>query len=167
MAAKTKATKKKATTKATKTKKKRRPGRPRAYSNGRILAALRHKKVEGLVYLAADRLGCDPKTIYDRANQKTKKGTLKNPAIAAAIHDFKEKRKDRTELQLYLAIDDGEAWAIRFFLLNQARDRGYGDRLILERPDGGTGPHAEDMTDDELARIAALDLQDDKPSGSG
>lgn len=149
-----------------KKKTRRKPGRPRKYTNARILWALRHKEVEGLVYLAADKLECDPGTIYDRANEKTIKGKLKNPAIANAIKDSKERRKDKTELKLYSAIDAEEPWAIRFFLLNQARDRGYGERLEIDDRRGKVGIRPEDLSDQELADIAALGL-DDRAEGSG
>jgi hypothetical protein len=99
--------------------------RPRKYSNERILDAL--TKTRGMVYLAADKLGCDADTIYNRAKV--------TPAIAERMKHERGKVGDTAELKLHTAILNGEPWAIQFWLRMQAKDRGYVERI--EQRHGG------------------------------
>lgn len=115
-------------------------GRPYKYTDEQIKAALR--ETQGAPYLAADRLGCEPDTIYMRAK--------KNPDIWKLIHKLRGKMLDTAELQLLAAVQRGEPWAIQFALRTLGKDRGY-----IER----TETHAliGKMTDDELVtRIQEL-----------
>jgi hypothetical protein len=92
--------------------------RPRVYTNEQMIAALQETK--GLVFLAAQRVGCDPDTIYNRAR--------KSPAVAAAIRNQRGVVVDTAELKLYQAILDGQAWAIALTLKTLGKDRGYVER---------------------------------------
>lgn len=74
------------------------------------------QKYRGGLYLAADDLGCSHQQIIDRA--KT------DDALARIIDTEKGKIDDRAELGLVKAIQDGEAWAIKF-RLKHASERGY------------------------------------------
>lgn len=115
-------------------------GRPYKYTDEQIKAALR--ETQGAPYLAADRLGCEPDTIYQRAK--------KNPAIWKLIYKLRGKMVDTAELQLLAAVQRGDPWAIQFALRTLGKDRGYVER---------TETHAlvGKMTDDELvARIHEL-----------
>jgi hypothetical protein len=71
----------------------------------------------------------------------------KHPTLRAAVADCREAMIDHAESALHRAIFQGEAWAVCFFLKTQGRRRGYSERLDVGRP--------EDLTDDELAAIAA------------
>ena len=57
-------------------------------------------EMKGMVYLAAERLGCHPDTIYDRA-KKFKK-------VQDAIDCERGKLLDTAELKLYKGVMDGE-----------------------------------------------------------
>jgi hypothetical protein len=117
--------------------------RTRAYSDDQIVAALKKKK--GLVYHAADAIGCNPDTIYERA--KT------SPAVADAIRTARGKVVDTAEEKLFEGVEAGEQWAVVFALKNLGKDRGYYEksevehsgrnRLVIEEQeytgDGGDG----------------------------
>jgi hypothetical protein len=89
------------------------------YTHQQIIDAL--EACKGLVYIAARRLGCDPKTIKKRIREV--------PEVAEAQRNAKGYLKDVTEAQIIKAINEGQPWAIKFFAATQMRDRGYGDRL--------------------------------------
>jgi hypothetical protein len=93
--------------------------RPRNYSDKEIIAALKRSK--GLVFKAAERVGCEANTIYDRA--KT------TPAVAAAIRHQRGKLVDRAEEKLFTAINKGQSWAIAMMLKTLGKDRGYVERI--------------------------------------
>lgn len=88
------------------------------YTNQEIIEALRAAK--GHVYIAASRLGADPKTIKKRIREV--------PEVAEEQRNAKGYLKDVTEAQIIKAIQKGEPWAIKFFATTQMRDRGYGER---------------------------------------
>jgi len=100
---------------------------PENYSNERIIGAL--KETNGMVYLAARRLGCAPATIYNRAKRVT--------SVQAAIDDNRGEVIDAAELKLKAAIINGEPWAIAFALKTIGRHRGYVERQEVTGADGG------------------------------
>ena len=73
----------------------------------------------GLVYLAADRLGCTSATIINYMHRY--------PSIRQAVLERRGRRVDVAEAALDKAVLDGEAWAVQFLLRTQARDRGYAE----------------------------------------
>lgn len=81
-------------------------------------------KHHGLVSGAAGMLGCSVQTIY---NYIEKYQTVKD-AVAAES----EKLKDLAESRLFRCIDQGQAWAICFYLKCKAKDRGYVERQEIE-----------------------------------
>ena len=51
-----------------------------------------------------------------------------HPDLKATLEECRESMKDTAESALYKAIKRGAGWAVRFYLVTQARDRGYGDK---------------------------------------
>jgi len=77
----------------------------------------------GLVYLAAQRLQCDPDTVMRYCKRY--------PTVEQAKHDARGTLLDMAEAKLFLAVQRDEAWAITFCLKTVGRARGYGERLDL------------------------------------
>lgn len=113
------------------------------YSQARIVEALRVSR--GMIATAARLLGCARQTIYD--------AIVRHPEINAVVAGERELLLDQAELKLQEAIDRGEAWAVKFFLLTQGQARGYIERpradpadkqvrVVIFR-DFGNGPSAE------------------------
>ena len=94
--------------------------RPR-YTAQQVIEAL--QATRGLVYLAAQRLGCDPDTIMNYCRRY--------PTVEQAKHDARGALLDLAEAKLFLAVQRGDAWAITFCLKTVGRNRGYGERLDL------------------------------------
>jgi len=97
------------------------------YTPDEVIDAIR--KATGMVYVAADRLGCCPQTIYNYAKRYRK--------VAQELDRQSGLMGDRTELKLFKAIADGEPWAITFYLRTKHKARGYVERSELSGPDGG------------------------------
>ena len=112
------------------------------YPTFAIIDAL--KATMGKVYLAAERLGCDPQTIYNRAKQE--------PVIELAMRMARGKTVDKAELKLEVALDNGEAWAIQMVLKTLGKDRGYVERHEVE----DTTPPPPDP---DLAKLNGRDLR--------
>lgn len=98
-------------------------GRKREYTDEAMVKAL--TETRGLVYLAAELVGCHYDTIYDRAK-------VSKP-VADAMRRERGKVVDVAESKLFGYIDDGEAWAIQFALRNLGKDRGYVERQEVEQ----------------------------------
>ena len=91
------------------------------YTNDIIRAAL--KETKGMVYLAARQIGCTPETIYLRMKR--------SPELAALHTALHGEVGDVAELRLYKAIQDGEHWAIAFYLKTKGRHRGYTEKIEI------------------------------------
>jgi hypothetical protein len=91
------------------------------YTDKQIMDALRATK--GMVYVAAQYLGCDPRTIKGRV--------AKSQRIRDVLEAERGKMGDTAELKLAQAIQNGEPWAIQFYLKTQAKDRGYTERIDI------------------------------------
>jgi len=87
-------------------------------SNQQIIDALRD--VNGMVYLAARKLGCAPNTIY---NRMAKASTIKQ-----ACEDSRGELVDISEQKLRAAVLNGEPWAIALVLKTLGKQRGYVER---------------------------------------
>jgi hypothetical protein len=88
------------------------------YSDAKIIAAL--KATNGGAYLAASRLGCEPSTIYRRAD--------KNPKVQAVMDTMRGELVDLAEAALKKAVAEREGWAVCFTLKTQGKQRGYVER---------------------------------------
>jgi hypothetical protein len=91
------------------------------YTAAQVAEALHATR--GLVYLAAQRLGCDPDTIMNYCKRY--------PTVEQAKHDARGALRDMAESRLWEAVDRSEAWAVAFCLKTIGRSRGYGERLDL------------------------------------
>ena len=83
----------------------------------------------GLVSLAAKRVGCTPKTIYKRAKEVG--------AVQEAMDDSRAELVDHAELALRAAVLGKEPWAVALVLKTLGRHRGYVERSELTGADGG------------------------------
>jgi hypothetical protein len=89
------------------------------YKPAQIIAAIEHTR--GMVYLAAERLGCEADTVYNYAKRYA--------SVREAIARHRGRTTDIAELKLYQAITAGDAWAVQFYLKTQGRDRGYVEKI--------------------------------------
>jgi hypothetical protein len=99
----------------------------------------------GLVYLAAERLGCASTTICNYMNRY--------PSIRRVVLEKRGKRVDVAEAALDKAVLAGEAWAVQFLLKTQAKDRGYVERQEVTGADGAA-IKVRVLTDEQ--RLAAM-----------
>ena len=105
-----------------------------------IISAL--EKTHGMVYLAAEALGCAPVTIYRRAEKDAK--------VQGVINDQRGKLIDKAELKLEHAVMNGEPWAVTLTLKSLGKNRGYVERQEVTGADGGAIKHS--MTVRELTQ---------------
>jgi len=94
----------------------------RRYTTQEIIDAL--KATNGLVSLAAKRLGCTAQTIYNRAKRVK--------AVQEAIDEARAEIVDLAELGLRAAVVDREPWALALVVKTLGRDRGYVERIQQE-----------------------------------
>jgi hypothetical protein len=85
-------------------------------------------ETHGMVFLAAQRLGCAPVTIYRRAK--------KVKAVREVIDSQRGKMLDTAELKLENAILNGEPWAITLALKTIGKHRGYVERAEVTGAEG-------------------------------
>ena len=103
--------------------------RNKQYTAADMIAVL--KETKGMVYLAAQKLGCSHTTIYNY---------IKRYASVKDEFDFQRgELLDIMELKLREAAFDGKPWAIQFGLRTLGKERGYVERQeqALTNPDGG------------------------------
>jgi hypothetical protein len=82
-----------------------------------------------MVYLAAEKLGCEAQTVYNYRDRY--------PAVRAAMESEDGKIDDIAEMKLYQALVAGESWAVQFRLRTKGKDRGYTERNEVTGSDGG------------------------------
>lgn len=100
----------------------------------------------GFLSLAAQRLGCNYKTVARRI--------AASPRLQEALREISDKKLDMAEAALTKAINAGESWAVCFFLKCKGKQRGYVERSEITGRDGGPLVTADvDITDDELDKI--------------
>ena len=93
------------------------PDKPK-FTPAKIAKVLHDTK--GMVYVAAQRLGCAPATIYNAIN--------KYPTVKAAKESEEGVVLDAAELHVITAINNGEPWALQFVLKTKGKNRGYVER---------------------------------------
>ncbi len=96
------------------------------YTTEDIIDAL--KATDGLVSLAAKKLGCAPLTIYRRAERVQ--------AVQRTIDDCRDELVDEAEQGLRTAIKDREPWAVALTLKTLGKNRGYVERQEVTGADG-------------------------------
>ena len=89
--------------------------RPKKHSREEVIAAIVDSK--GLVNVVAKRLQCSWRTARRRIDEYG----LQNELITE-----RELVLDFAELVLFEALNEKEEWAIKYFLNNQGKSRGYG-----------------------------------------
>lgn len=92
------------------------------YTAAQVIQAIRDTK--GMLTVAAKRLGCAPDTVYRYVREY--------PTVAAVVKEQRESVTDMAELALYKAIQEGEGWAVCFYLKTQGKGRGYIERQEVE-----------------------------------
>ena len=105
--------------------------RPEAIDREELISAI--WAAQGKVTVAAQRLGCTARTIYNYAN---KYATVQN-ALDEARATWDEKLVDLAELKLFQEVNDGSAWAIKYALSTKGKSRGYVERQEVTGADGG------------------------------
>lgn len=98
------------------------------YTDKQITDALIKNK--GMVYVAALDIGCSPQTVRDRL--------AKSEKLRAVAESERGKMTDTAELKLANAIENGEPWAVQFYLKTQGKERGYTERT--EHAHSGSSP---------------------------
>lgn len=101
-------------------------GNKPAYSAEMMIQALRDTK--GMVYLAADRIGCAVNTVYNYIDRY--------PTVKAAFEEASGRMLDEGETKLYEHVINGDAWAVCFLLRTKGKHRGYVERQEVTGPDG-------------------------------
>ncbi len=94
----------------------------RKYTTEQIVAALH--EMNGMIYLAARRLGCAPTTIYRRAEHVK--------IVQQAIQDSRGELVDIAEQKLRAAVLDREPWAVALVVKTLGKDRGYVERQEVQ-----------------------------------
>jgi hypothetical protein len=100
---------------------------PVKFTNAQIIDGL--NSVNGMVYLAARKIGCNPATIYNRMKSST--------AIREACDNARGELIDISEQKLRIAVMNGEPWAVAMVLKTLGKSRGYVERQEVTGADGG------------------------------
>ena len=86
----------------------------------------------GVLSGAADRLGCDVRSVYNYRDEFNE--------VAQAIEDARENHDcellDKAERNISEAIDAREAWATKYVLSTKGRSRGYTEKTEIEHSGG-------------------------------
>jgi hypothetical protein len=131
-----------------------------AYTKQQIIAAL--DKTGGMVYMAAEVLGCTHNTILNWIKR--------SPDVAAVQDKWRGKLLDFAERKLYDKVSDGDNWAIGFALGKLGHGRGYKDKQEVDVKGDVTVEikWVEDDTDynDQAAEDAPQAGGDLSPSGT-
>jgi hypothetical protein len=107
------------------------PGSKR-YTPKQVIEALHECK--GMMYLTAQRLGCDPDTVQNYCKRY--------PRVMAVKKSYQGRLVDTAELKLWQAVNNGDLHAAMFVLRTLGRDRGYGEKTEITGKDGGPIQHA-------------------------
>jgi transposase-like protein len=99
----------------------------RKYTPEQMIKALEESK--GLIAPAARALGCSRDTVRSYMKEYAE--------VALAERDAREATTDVAERKLYQAIENGEAWAICFYLKCQGKQRGYIEKAEITGAGGG------------------------------
>ena len=80
---------------------------------------------KGLITVAADRLSCTPKTIRNYVK--------KYATVRAALDEASERILDIGEGRLFVAVSNGEKWAIQYLLSTKGANRGYNTQIVIAK----------------------------------
>ena len=101
----------------------------------------------GIITKIAERVGC--------AWHTAKKYITEYSTVAEVYQDECERVLDVGETRLIEAVDEGEPWAVKFFLSTKGKHRGYVERSEHTGADGG--PIAFDLEEWKRARQGRVD----------
>lgn len=116
------------------------------YTAATIIKALQHTR--GLMTLAAEHLGCTDETLRNYAKRY--------PSVADELQRQRERVTDLAEQKLFQAIEEGQPWALNFYLKTIGKSRGYVERHEFTGKDGdqlhihlswGDASHQEQATE--------------------
>jgi len=116
------------------------------YTAAQVAEAL--DKHYGMVYLAAEALGCSHVTVYNYAKRYK--------SVQEAIDRNRGHVLDTAEVALYSAILAKEHWAVAFALKTIGKNRGYTEKTEQEITGAGGGPVEQ--------RLVILPSKDDQDS---
>jgi len=85
-------------------------------------------EAQGLISVAARRLGCSRTAVYEAAKN--------HPEVQRAIDDARERTTDLAEGKLFQKINEGDNTAIIFYLKTQGKKRGYVERQEVTGAEG-------------------------------
>jgi len=85
-------------------------------------------EAQGLISVAARRLGCSRTAVYEAAKN--------HPEVQRAIDDARERTTDLAEGKLIQKINEGDNTAIIFYLKTQGKRRGYVERQEVTGAEG-------------------------------
>jgi len=85
-------------------------------------------ETRGMVYHAANRLGCSAQTVYNYVKRYATVRRAKEQAEGMML--------DNAELALNSAILGGQPWAVMFVLKTKGKQRGYVERQEISGPEG-------------------------------
>lgn len=85
------------------------------YTKEEIADAL--KATKGMIYLAAERLGCHPETIHNYAKRYA--------SVDAEIKNQRGRLVDIAELKLHAKVMEGDMGAVKYVLSTLGKDRGF------------------------------------------
>jgi len=127
------------------------------YTVEEVSAAL--KACNGLLFLAAEKLGCDSRTVINYLKRYAR--------LRQEVAERRGRRVDIGEAALDQAVLAGEAWAVQFLLRTQAKDRGYVERSELTGADGGPLEHEHSLAAQSRANFLRLAATLRERAGSG
>ena len=96
------------------------------YTAEQVIAALRETK--GMIYLAADIIGCHAETILNYAKRYK--------SVQDEIDHQRERFVDIGEQKLYEAVMDGNEGMVKYLLSTRGKKRGYTTGIEISGPDG-------------------------------
>ena len=103
------------------------PRKGQKYTAKNMIDAIHESR--GMIYVAARKLGCSPRTVYNYAKRYKK--------VQAAIDDERGIMIDNAELVLWDAIQARKPWAVSLTLKTIGKHRGYVERQEVTGADGG------------------------------
>jgi len=105
----------------------------------------------GVISEIARQVGCEWHT--------AKKYIDEYATVKRVYDDECEKRLDKAESKLHEAVDEGEAWAVKYTLSTKGKARGYTQRQEITGDDGGPIKHRFDLSelsDDDLDKLGTI-----------
>lgn len=122
-----------------------------------LAEALRENR--GMVATAARQLGMNHSALCARIKD--------SPTLQAVVAEAREHMTDRAELKLYEKVEDGESWAVTFYLRTQGKSRGYVERQEVTGANGDplAVKHSHDFDFDAFA-LAFGSLAGDGPDAA-